>query len=110
MRSSVVAVIALGRLPGESVEDVDVWRQFEEALAALPERCLDEEAVALLDSLPEDDESAYGMAWTLLHFIETAPSWPLRAELDDRSPWVVLLRRRADGGSGPGDHRVPPTR
>ena len=110
MRPSVVAVLALGRLPDESVEDIDVWRRFEAALAALPERCLDDEAAALLDSLPDGEGSAYGMAWTLLHFIETAPSWPLWAELDDRSPWVALLRRRVDGDQGAGDHREPPTR
>ena len=45
MRPSVAAVIALGRLPAESVDDLEVWLRFEQALGALPERCLDEEAL-----------------------------------------------------------------
>lgn len=47
MRPSVAAVIALGRLPAESVDDLEVWLRFEQALGALPERCLDEEALVL---------------------------------------------------------------
>lgn len=47
MRPSVAAVIALGRLPAESVDDLEVWLRLEQALGALPERCLDEEALVL---------------------------------------------------------------
>lgn len=110
MRPSVAAVIRLGRLPAESVDDLEVWQRLEQTLEALPERCLDEEALALADSFPEVEESAYGMAWTLLHFIETAPSWPIPAALDDRSPWVVLLRRRAVHGGRLDEREEPPTR
>lgn len=49
MRPSVAAVITLGRLPAESVDDLEVWLRLEQALGALPERCLDEEALALVD-------------------------------------------------------------
>ncbi len=110
MRPSVAAVLALGRLPAESVDDLEVWLRFEQALGALPERCLDEDALVLVDTFPEAEESAYGLAWTLLHFIETAPSWPIPAALDDRSPWVVLLRRRAVHGGRLAEHEEPPTR
>lgn len=45
---SVAAVVALGRLPAESVvDDLEMWQRFEQTLGALPERCLDEEALAL---------------------------------------------------------------
>lgn len=49
MRPSVTAVIRLGRLPAESVDDLEVWQRLEQTLEALPERCLDEEALALVD-------------------------------------------------------------
>lgn len=62
MRPSVAAVIRLGRLPAESLDDLEVWQRFEQTLGALPERCLDEEALALVDSFPEAEESAYGFA------------------------------------------------
>ena len=110
MRPSVAAVIDLGRLPAESVDDLELWQRFEQTLGALPERCLDEEALALVDCFPETEESDYGMAWTLLHFIETAPSWPIPAAFHDRSPWVVLLRRRAAHGRRLAKLEEPPTR
>ena len=47
MRPSVAAVIALGRLPAESVGDLEMWQRFEQTLGALPGRCLDEEALVL---------------------------------------------------------------
>lgn len=62
MRPSVAAVIGLGRLPAESVDDLEVWLRFEQALGALPERCLDEDALVLVDTFPEAEESAYGLA------------------------------------------------
>lgn len=47
-------------------------------LAALPEACLDDEAVPLLDSSPEGEDSANGLAWTLLHSLRRrrpGPCW-----------------------------------
>jgi hypothetical protein len=59
--------------------------------------------------LPAREDSAYGLAWMLLHFIETSPSWPIWAALDDRSPWVVFLHavgrsHRASCGSSSINH------
>lgn len=68
-----------------------------EALDALPPPALeDDEAVALLDLFPTDDSTVYGVAWGLLHAVESAPGWPIA--LDDRSWWAKYLRERAERG------------
>jgi len=38
----------------------------------------------------------YGVAWGLLHAVESAPGWPIAEALDDRSWWVKLLRERSE--------------
>jgi hypothetical protein len=51
--------------------DVQVIEQFETALRNIGSPISDEEAIALARLFSEDD--CYGLAWTLLHLIETAP-------------------------------------
>lgn len=70
------------------------------ALRRLDGPATDDEAEALLDVLPTDDGSAFGLARTVLHFIESAPGWPLREALDDRSWWVRFMRERVEHGRG----------
>jgi hypothetical protein len=42
------------------------------------------------------DDDCFGLAWTLLHLIESTPGWPLPAALPDlRNEWVRRLRERA---------------
>ena len=98
MQDGVTELLALGRMPPESDAEVSTVERFQEGLAALVQPASDAEAVAVLDSFPAGDESFFGAAWTLLHFVETAPGWPDRAALGDRSWWVTFLRERADRG------------
>lgn len=54
-----------------------------------------EEARALVDCFGSDD--CYGVAWTLLHLIETGPNPVLKAQpASDANEWHVRLWRRAD--------------
>src|SRR5438552_4354457 len=99
MRPAVQNLIALGPMPGEANADADVVSRFQEVVEALPERATDDEAVALLDVFPADDDSLFGLAWAVLHLIETAPGWPLMDALDGRSWWVSFLRQRAGRGN-----------
>jgi hypothetical protein len=42
-------------------------------------------------------DECYGLAWTLLHLIETAPGWPLHDCLQDtHNLWHERLCRRVD--------------
>jgi hypothetical protein len=74
-------------------------RQYEEAVEALPPDPTAEEAVALVELLPPDDSTAFGLAWSILHAIEASSAWPVWEALDDHSVWVRRLRERA---SAPG--------
>jgi hypothetical protein len=61
-----------------------------------------EEARTLLPLLDrESDDSLYGMVWTVLHLLETAPGWPppelLSLASPDR-PWFRRLTDRARNG------------
>ena len=55
----------------------------------------DEEAEALVELLSRSDDLFYEVAWTILHFIETAPGWPLWAILQNANgEWADILRVR----------------
>jgi hypothetical protein len=102
IRPAVVELIALGRLPTDEQSDIDPGRA--DRWAALVRQLYaeghvtDDEARALLGLLPEGDSDSFGVAWTLVHVIESAPGWPLRDVLDHaHGPWPDLLRARAGG-------------
>lgn len=100
VRAEVQDVLALGQLPPATAEDAP-WPGWEAALRRLDAPATDDEAEALLDVLPADEGSAFGgLAWTVLHFIETASGWPLREALDDRSWWVRFMRERVERDRG----------
>jgi hypothetical protein len=98
MRDAVSALVSMGQLPTEAVGDDAFWDPWEQAVRALANPATDEEAAAVLAVLPPGEDSAYSLAWHLLHFIESAPSWPEWDLLDDRSYWVTFLRERAERG------------
>lgn len=54
----------------------------------------DDEAIALLNLLSRSDESScFGLNWAILHFIETAPGWPIWSALSDaQGEWPETLR------------------
>lgn len=85
-------------MPSEAAVDQEVLDQYQAAAESIVRPATDEEAVALLGVLPSDDDSIFGGAWALVHFIETAPGWPIREVLDDRGWWVRFLRERAERG------------
>jgi hypothetical protein len=102
---AVQALLQLGRMPSDRDEfDDERVGAWVAALDALETQLTDKEAIALLDSFPPDDSIVYEVAWTLLHAVESAPYGPeLLQQLDDRSPWVKRLRKRAErGGLLPG--------
>lgn len=82
----------------DDAPDIDkaLLTQWTSSLDQLEGPLTDEEAVALLSCFPPDDGTVFGLAWSLLHAIESAPYGPtFIRELDDRSWWVTLLKQRA---------------
>ena len=89
MRDEVRRLVERGQLPDEGCDDLDSWTAWELAAAALSMPATDEEALAVLDVLPATEASSFGIAWTILHFAESAPGWPPPGAFDNRSPWVT---------------------
>jgi hypothetical protein len=78
--------------------DTDTIDQQQKLLESIVPPLSDDEAVALLQVFGVDDY--FGMAWTLLHLVESAPGWPIGGALDDISnEWIVRLRDRAARGN-----------
>ena len=82
MRDVVRKMASMGRLPDEdSAEQADL----DERVALLNEVALErpsrDEVLALLPLFPADDSTCFGLAWTLLHIIESSPDWPIWDEL-----------------------------
>lgn len=100
-RKEILAELAtLGRLPtdDEAFPDdaalVDRWAYL---LGQLSKPISDSEAGFLASCFPVDDSDCYGVAWALVHLIESAQGWPIEDALD-RAPsyWrAVLLSTRS---------------
>jgi len=94
MRTAITNLVALGQLPTEGSATVERMRQFEEALRSIDPPLTDSEAEALVPLFGRD--GCFGLAWSLVHLIESAPGWPITACLErTQSEWAQRLRERA---------------
>lgn len=105
MRPGVDELIRLGPMPtdGES-EDHPVragrWEHLVGELFSARD-VTDAEAAELVKLFPRDGTDSFGIAWTLVHVVESAPSWPLDEAITGASgPWPELLKQRASARSG----------
>lgn len=95
MQQAISALLGLGPLPSSATTTVPTMQAFEEQLSKVQTPVTDEEACALVQLFGPDD--CFGLAWTLLHLIETAPGWPVQSALDGlEGEWIDRLRERAD--------------
>jgi hypothetical protein len=97
IRPEVREVVALGALPAEDVAEQQDLEHRERLVRAITRPVTDDEARALLAVFGPDD--CYGLAWTVLHLIETAPGWPL-----EDAP----ARGQGHGPHGPRPRAPPP--
>jgi len=85
--------VRLGPLTSEldnSEEGDEAFDELERALHAIEKPVTDDEAQLLLGSFGEDN--SFGLAWTLLHLIESAPSPPVTSEPPPGSnSWIVRM-------------------
>jgi len=84
----------MGPLPAEQSASVEELQERERLLKSIHKPVMDAEARELVKIFGPDD--CYGLAWAMLHLIESAPSWPLADIL--RPPlnqWTGTLRTRA---------------
>jgi|KBSSwiStaDraftv2_1062776.scaffolds.fasta_scaffold00307_12 hypothetical protein len=102
MQKAVVDLWALGPLPSERSVGADrrfadpaVVKQYETSILSIQKPVTDEEAKALVGLFGTDD--CFGLAWTLVHLIETAPGWPIAECLQSTdNEWVRTLKLRSD--------------
>ncbi|WP_406043141.1 hypothetical protein OG799_03825 [Micromonospora sp. NBC_00898] len=109
-RSEVEAFARLGPLPAEG-DDSETDEQFEERtrlLHAIGSPVTDEEARLLASCFGVDN--CFGLAWTLLHLAESAPSSVATvAPAPGANQWLVLLwNRRRNASADQGAIEVPP--
>ena len=81
-------------LPSSTTATVPEVQEFEVLLSKVQTPVSDEEARALVKLFGPDD--CFGLAWTLLHLIETSPGWPIADALHGlKGEWIDRLRERA---------------
>jgi hypothetical protein len=92
MREEVRKLVSLGKLP--SADSDTALEPFEVALQLVVAPVTDEEAEALLSVFGSDE--CFGLAWTLLHLVETSPTpFPQENPGPEANPWHQLLYTRA---------------
>jgi hypothetical protein len=81
-------------MPDEQATTDEQVAEYEALLGSIQKPLTDEEARALVPLFGRDNY--YGLAFTLVHLIESAPHWPLKDSLtDDSNVWVRHLRDAA---------------
>lgn len=102
IRKEVWDFLALGRLPTTAPLAADVTpaviARHEAALNGIPRPVSDHEAAVLVTGFGTDD--CFGLAWSLIHLIETSPAAKAGRLLTERpaaaaNEWVWLLWERA---------------
>lgn len=98
IRSEIQQLLSLGRLPSEDDAAVTNLEQYETLLHSVSCPLSLTEAAALVSLFGPD--GCFGLAWTMLHLIETAPGWVDYArQLPDENEWTQNLRERVERSS-----------
>jgi hypothetical protein len=95
IRQEVIELGTLGPFPASGAVELTQIEQRQRLLDAIKSPVTDAEARELVKLFGPDDY--FGLAWTVLHLVESAPGWPLEdclASVDDE--WIQTLRRRVE--------------
>ncbi len=106
IRREVSDFASLGPLPDENADEA-VIAAHQRCLSQIESPVSDEEAELLIRLFGPDD--CYGLAWTLLHLVESAPGGtPLTAEPDHTAnEWLRRLWQRSRREHQTGREREP---
>jgi hypothetical protein len=99
IRNEVRYFSTLGQLPDENSSE-DALLVLQKALQDIKPPVSREEAELLISSFGSDD--CYGLAWTLLHLIESAPGGPPLPSTrpsPESNEWLLRLWDRAHRGA-----------
>lgn len=106
--STISRMRMLGRLPSddEAQQDPEILERWSALLARLNTPVSDEQSMALCGMFPSDESDSYGLAWGLLHAIETSPGWPVEAAMEHAPRhWQKIMRDRLTAAGD--EYRVP---
>ena len=93
---SVAELVKFGPLPSSETASEAQLDSLQSLLEKIEEPVTDDDARALIQLFGPDE--CFGLAWELVHKIETAPSWPLWDVLNKQAPhgeWVEFMKTRA---------------
>ena len=75
MRPEVADLVRKGPLPSARHAGVAEVQAWQEAIEAVHPPLSDSEAEGLCRTLPADDDDCFGLAWAIVHLLESAPNW-----------------------------------
>lgn len=94
VRKEIRELGIIGALPSEDGADPELIKRIEALYRSIIKPITDDEARVLVELLGND--GCFGIAYSFVHLIETAPGWPLEDCLrNSRKNLVVELRNRA---------------
>ena len=97
MRKAVEDLVAFGPLPDSVSAASDIVRleEYQQLLESIELPASRAEAEALATLFGPDD--CFGLAWTLLHLIESVPGGLELSRLPTLdNPWLVMIRERSN--------------
>jgi hypothetical protein len=93
IRPEILELAGLGPFPASQNVNLDLIKKQEELLRGIKPPITADEVMQLVKLFGPDDY--YGLAWTLVHLIETCSAWPMEDCLVDTSnEWIALLKQR----------------
>lgn len=95
MRPEVTELVSLGPLPNarDAAEDALRFEEYERLLPLIKTPVSQSEADSLVTLFGRDD--CFGLAWTVLHIVESVPGGPDVSRWHADNDWVQLLRERS---------------
>ena len=94
IRPEVQVLVDMGQLPSAMTADSDALEAFDHAVGEVIPPVTVDESLALARLLGPDE--CFGLGWSLIHLIETAPDWPVTlAQISCEPYWLDLLMQRA---------------
>jgi hypothetical protein len=94
MQQPVITLAKLGPLPRSDVATVAELEVIQQLLSAIQTPVSDEDARELTRLFGPDD--CFGLAWTLVHIVESAPGWPVAGAFEGlQGEWIDRLRERS---------------
>jgi hypothetical protein len=75
MRIEVVELAKLGPMPSSDTASMEAVDKYQTLIGSIEKPVTDEEAAVLVRAFGPDN--CFGLMWSLVDLIETAPGWPL---------------------------------